>query len=56
MNMIDFIAGDVHMNSYTRSQLDKCAKVIEKHSSSEYVDDVFYKNFEKILITNEGEK
>jgi len=55
-NIIDFIAGDVHMNPYSYAQLNKCAKIIEKYSSEDYVNDVFYKNFDKILIPNEGEK
>lgn len=49
-NMIDFIAGDVHMNTYTYAQLNKCAKIIEKYSSSDYVQNVFYKNFEKFYL------
>ena len=48
--IIDFVAGDVHCNSYTAAQLKQCAKTIQKYSSEDYVHDVFYKNAEKILI------
>ena len=56
MQLIDFVAGDIHVNAYSPSQIKKCAKIIQKYSSSDYVQEVFYKNAEKILTTNEEKK
>lgn len=53
MQLIDFVAGDIHFNSYSSSQIKQCVRIIQKHSSSSYVKDVFYKNAEKILNTDE---
>lgn len=50
---IDFVAGDVHCNTYTSAQLKRCARIIQKYSSSDYAEDVFYKNAEKILKNTE---
>ena len=53
MQLIDFVAGDIHFNAYSPSQIKKCVRIIQKHSSSDYVQEVFYKNAEKILNTDE---
>ena len=46
-------SGDIHFNAYSPSQIKKCVRIIQKYSSSDYVQEVFYKNAEKILNTDE---
>lgn len=47
--LIDFLTGDVHCTSYTRSQLERCANTVEKYSGADYARDIFYLNAEKIF-------
>lgn len=49
LEIIDFVAGDVHFNSYTSSDIKKCAVLAQKYASNEYAENILFKNAEKIL-------
>lgn len=52
--LVDFIAGDVHSDLYTVSQLERCAKLIEDISAKDYADRIMLDNA-KDIFTREGE-
>ncbi len=51
---VDFIAGDVHSDLYTVSQLERCARIIEDLSAKDYADKIMFDNA-KDIFAREGE-
>lgn len=51
--LIDFIAGDIHWEAFSQSTVKRGFEIVKKHGSEEYAEEMFFKNAEKILLSDE---